>query len=207
MRKFSFPDLAEFQIFKTLTTPAKTQDFLNSFPINFEPEGETCRSPLQTLRHGTAHCFEGAVLAAAIFWYHGRPPFLIDLETGTHDESHVIAPFREGMHWGAVSKTNHAVLRYRDPVYASVRELVMSYFHEYFLDTGEKTLRAYSRNPLNLLEFDDDWLIAEHPLWGVHDNLVAAPHEKIAPHALRLRPADSIEIRAGTLTEWKRPRR
>lgn len=206
MRLFPFPDLPEFTVFKKLHSPVKVQDFVNSLPINFEPKGDTCRAPLCTLRHGRAHCFEGAVLAAAIFWYHRRPPLLLDLETTHKDESHVVALFREGKYWGAVSKTNHSVLRFRDPVYKNVRELAMSYFNEYFLDSGEKTLRTYSKEPFNLLEFEDDWLTAAHPIWGVHDELVFATHEKIAPERIlkHLRGADPIEIKAGTLTEWKK---
>lgn len=183
MRRFPFLDVPEFKIFKKLKSPPRVQDFLNSLSINFEPDGDTCRSPQSTLQHGTAHCFEGAVLAAAIFWYHDRTPLLLDLETTQKDESHVIAPFKEGKYWGAVSKTNHSVLRFRDPVYKTVRELAMSYFHEYFLDSGEKTLRRYSKEPFNLLDFEDDWLTAEYPIWGVHDALVCAPHEKAASDA------------------------
>ena len=164
MRHFPFLNIPEFKIFKKLDSPAKAQDFLNSLPINFEPEGETCFSPLRSLEAGTAHCFEGAALAAAIFWSHGRAPLLLDLETTLKDESHVVALFKEGRYWGAVSKTNHSVLRFRDPVYKSIRELAMSYFNEYFLDSGEKTLRSYSKKPLDLLEFEDDWLIADYPI-------------------------------------------
>lgn len=206
MRRFPFPDTPEFKTFRKLDSPAKVQDFLNSLPINFELGDETCRSPLETLRSGTAHCFEGATLAAAIFWYHGRPPLLLDLETMRKDESHVVAPFREGRYWGTVSKTNHGVLRFRDPVYKTIRELVMSYFHEYFLDSGEKTLRRYSKRPLELLDFEDEWLTAEYPIWGVHDELISAPHTQIAPERLlkQLRRADAIEIKAGALTQWKR---
>ncbi len=206
MRQFAFADTPEFKIFKKLDSPAKVQDFLNSLPINFEHGGETCRSPLHTLRNGTAHCFEGAVLAAAIFLYHGRTPLLLDLEATRKDESHVLALFTEGKYWGAVSKTNHSVLRFRDPVYRSVRELAMSYFNEYFLDSGEKTLRSYSSEPLNLLDFEDTWLTVDYPIWGVHDELAYASHQKIAPDPIlkRLRRADQIEIEVGKLTEWKR---
>ena len=205
MRPFPFSDVSEFQSFKKFNTPAKVQDFLNTLPINFEQDGETCSSPLATLAHGMAHCFEGAVLAAGIFWYHGRPPLLFDLETTDKDEPHVVALFRESGYWGAVSKTNHGVLRFRDPIYKSLRELALSYFHEYFLDSGEKTLCRYSKNPFTLLDFEDDWLTAEYPIWGVHDALAFARHTLIAPkRALaRLRRADNIEISAGKLTEWK----
>jgi hypothetical protein len=205
MRRFPFSDVPEFRVFKKLDSPAKVQDFLNLLPINFEPGGETCRSPREALRVGTAHCFEGAALAAGIFWYQGRAPLLLDLETTLKDESHVVALFKEGGRWGAVSKTNHSVLRFRDPVYKTIRELVLSYFNEYFLDSGEKTLRSYSKMPLNLLEFEDDWLTASHPIWGVNDELISVSHEKIASDYIfkHLRFADHIEIEAGKLIEWK----
>ena len=206
MQKFPFKDVPEFKVFKKLTTPAKVQDFLNSLPINFEKNGETCRSPIEVVRANTAHCLEGAVLAAAIFWYHGRPPLLLDLETGLEDQSHVVALFKEDGYWGAVSKTNHGVLRFRDPVYKTIRELALSYFNEYFLDSGEKTLRTYSAKPLNLLDFEDDWVTTTYPVWGIHDELVDAPHKKIAPAKImkNLRRVDKIEIEAGKLTEWKK---
>ncbi len=206
MQAFPFKDREEFKIFKKLNTPAKVQDFVNTLPFNFEKKGETCHSPLGVLRHNTANCLEGAMLAASIFWSQGRAPLLLDLETGLNDESHVVALFKEGNYWGAVSKTNHGVLRFRDPVYKTIRELALSYFNEYFLNaTGEKTLRAFSTKPLDLTKFEDEWLIADYPLWGIHDALVDAPHTHIAPEKImkNLRRADAIEIKAGTITEWK----
>lgn len=174
--------------------------------MNFEKDGETCNSPLYVLKNKSAHCFEGALVAAATLWYHGRPPLLLDLETGLNDESHVIAPFKENGLWGAISTTNHAVLRYREPIHKTIRELVLSYFHEYFLDTGIKTLKSFSTKPLDLTLFDDEWPIAEYPVWGIHDTLVDAPHSPIAPEkALKnLRRADLIEIQAGKLTVEKK---
>lgn len=205
MRRFPFPNIPEFKRFAALDTPAKIQDFLNALPINFEKSGDTCRSPLAALQHGEIHCLEGALLAAAICWYQGRPPLIFDLETTLKDESHVVALFKENTRWGALSKTNHAVLRFRDPVYATLRELALSYFHEYFLDDGTKTLRAYSKKPFDLLDFEDEWLIAEYPVWGIHDELVYAPHVAVAPRVAlkRLRPADPIERVAGKSVEWK----
>ena len=203
---FPFPNVSEFKVFKKLNTPAKVQDFLSALAMNFETDGETCRSPREALLHGTAHCFEGAALAAAVFWYQGRAPLLLDLETTGADESHVVAPFREGRYWGAVSKTHHSVLRFRDPVYKSIRELAMSYFHEYFLDNGQKTLRRFSKHPLDFRAFADDWLVADYPIWGVHDTLITARHERVASASVlkHLRRADPIEITAGKLVQKKR---
>ena len=136
-------------LFKKLNTPAKAQDFLNKIPFNFEKGGETLKSPLYTLRTGKAHCFEGALLGAYILSLHGFPPLVLHLKATRGDYDHVVAPFKINGFWGALSKTNHAVLRYREPVYKNIRELVISYFHEYFLDSGAKTLRQYSE-PFNL---------------------------------------------------------
>ena len=147
------------------------------------------------------------MLAAAIFWYHGEPPLLLDLKTTKNDYDHVVMPFRQGNRWGAVSKTNHAVLRYRDPIYRDIRELAMSYFNEYFLDTGTKTLRSFSTKPLDLLKFNDEWLTARHNLWNIHDALDNAAHTNILPKGFTphmLRPADRIEIKAGKIIEWKK---
>src|SRR5512132_4274323 len=128
MRKFPARHVPEFEVFKKLDTPAKIQDFLDSFPQNLEWDGETCHSPLYVLRHRKAHCMEGAMLAAAILWYHGEKPLVMDLKTTKRDVDHIVAPFKAGGRWGALSKVNTATLRYRDPVYRSIRELAMSYF-------------------------------------------------------------------------------
>ena len=202
-----FPDIyrKEFGIFKKLNSPAKIQDFLDALPVNFEPEGDTCRSPLMALRENKAHCIEGAMIAAAACWYHGTKPLLLDLKTSRDDSDHVIAPFKENSLWGAMSKTNHAVLRYRDPLYKTVRELAMSYFNEYFLDNGKKTLRSFS-TPFSLLAFDDEWLTSPENLWGIPEGLDASPHfEIIKKEALRrLRLAHPIEIQAGKLVQWEK---
>ena len=206
-RMQKFPDIHrnEFGIFKKLASPAKIQDFLDALPINFEEQGDTCRSPLAALRENKAHCIEGAMVAAAAFWYHDKKPLLLDLKTTRDDSDHVVALFKENGHWGAVSKTNHAVLRYRDPIYRTVRELALSYFNEYFLDNGKKTLRSFSA-PFSLLAFDDEWLISDQNLWGIPEGIDAAPHFQIIKKDAikRLRPAHPIEIQAGKLVEWSK---
>lgn len=206
MRKFPRRDVKEFRAFRGLASPAKVQDLLNNLRFNFEQGKETCRSPLMVLKHGEAHCMEGSMLAAAIFWYHGHRPLLLDLRTVPADKDHVVVLFKKGGYWGAVSKTNHAVLRYRDPVFRTVRELAMSYFNEYFLDDGGKTMRSFSR-PFSLLRYDEEWLTTERDLWEIPADLDASPHAPALPQSARpLRPADNVEIRAGKITEWK-PRR
>lgn len=204
MRPFPSPVPKEFTIFKKLDSPVKIQNFLDTLPINFEERGDTCASPLTVLRTNQAHCIEGAVLAAAALWYHDEKPLLLDLKTVKGDSDHVVTLFKQYNRWGAISKTNHAVLRYRDPVYRSVHELAMSYFHEYFLDNGKKTLRSFS-TPFNLLGFDDEWLTSPENLWGVAEGLDASPHYNLlAKDADKLlRPAHPLERQAGKLVEWE----
>ena len=135
-----------------------------------------------------------------------NPPRVLHLEATEDDYDHVVAVFKQDGCWGAVSKTHHSVLRFRDPVYKSIRELAMSYFHEYFLDNGQKTLRKFSKHPLDFRAFADDWLVADYPLWGVHDTLITARHERVASASVlkHLRRADPIEITAGKLVQKKR---
>ncbi len=171
----------EIKIFKKLNTPAKIQDFIDKLLPNFEKSGETCSSPRTTLARGTAHCLEGAYLAAAILWFHGEKPLLLDLKSSKKDFDHVVTLFKKDGYWGAISKTNHAVLRYREPVYKTIRELALSYFHEYFTNhDGRKTLRSFSR-PFNLKKFGKSWIIINEDLWDIGAALDDSPHIEIVP--------------------------
>jgi hypothetical protein len=202
-----FPE--EFSIFKKLRTPAAIQDFVNDFEMNFTGRWHTYASPLVVLQTGKAHCMEGAMLAAAALWHIGHPPLLLDLKTTDHDDDHVVALFKEGGRWGAISKTNHAVLRYRDPVYRDPHELAMSYFNEYFLDSGVKTMRSYSA-PFDLLQCraarGDEWLTSHGDLSNIAEALDFSKHFQIVSAAAtrRLRRADRSEIEAGKIVEWGR---
>lgn len=196
----------EIKLFKRLNTPRKVQNFLDTIPINFEPTGDTFISPREVLKQNRAHCIEGACLAAAILRFHGHEPLIVDLTAVKGDFDHVIAVFKQHGHWGAISKTNHIVLRYREPVYKNIRELVMSYFHEYIHnDTKAKTLRSYT-NPINLSQFDDKgWTTEEKNLWYIVTKILETPHHKILnrKQIATLRKADPVEIQAGEITEWK----
>lgn len=194
----------ELKILKSLDNPRKIQDFLNSLKINFEEEGDTCMSPRMVLKKRKCHCIEGAMLACAAFLIHGKKPLIVDLTSSKDDFDHVIAVFQENGKWGAISKTNHAVLRYREPVYNSIRELVMSYFHEYFDNNGKKTLRSFS-DAIDLSKLGEKWITSEEDVWEVPEYLVRVKHYKIVePFEVRkLRRADNLEIEAGKLVEWK----
>jgi hypothetical protein len=169
----------EVSILKKLNRPEKIQRFIDEdIAYNKEKDGETCRSPRRVLRDRLGHCFEGALLAAAALRVNGHPPLVVDLEA-IRDDDHVLAVFKNNGHWGAVAKSNYAGLRFREPVYRSARELVMSYFEHYYNLRGEKTLRRYSR-PLNLGKFDSvGWMTAEEDLWDINNFFGKWPHYSI----------------------------
>lgn len=198
---------AERRVFERLNAPQKIQDYLDRMPANvLGPKEHTMLSPRRVIEAHKAHCMEGAMFAAAALAYHGHKPLLMDLETAEDDYDHVVALFRQRGRWGAISKTNYPVLRWRDPVYASPRELAMSYFHEYFLDNGTKTLMRYS-SPFDLTKFDPAaWVVAANNVDWLADKLSAAPHSPIAPAAAmrKLRKASKIEIAATSLREWQK---
>lgn len=193
----------ERALVRRLNTPQKIQDYLDTIPINFEVDGDTHYTPRQVLQKNTAHCIEGAVLGAVCLWYHGYPPLVMDFLTTTDDEDHVVAPFKQNGYWGALSKTNHPIIRYRDPIYRTLHELARSYYHEYFMfDSGKKTLDTYSK-PLNLRRFGDRVLTSDD-LWWVGEELDEMPHYSLVPKSQRrlIRPADTISRKGASITEW-----
>ena len=165
----------ETRLLRNLSTPWKIQNFLNSIPYNTEPDGDTCRSPRRVMRDRTAHCFEAALFAAAALRVNGAPPLILDL-VAVRDTDHVIAIYKMDGCWGAVAQSNYSGLRFREPVYRTLRELAMSYFEDYYNPRGEKTLRQYSR-PVNLKRFDAlNWMTAEEDVWEIPEYLVEIPH-------------------------------
>lgn len=196
----------ELKIFKKLNTPIKIQDFLDTMPVNWERKGETYMSPRRVLREKKMHCFEGALFAAVALWLNGEPPLVMDFQN-KGDDDHVIALYKRNGYWGAISKTNHSTLRYRDPVYKTLRELAMSYFHEYWNNkSGKKTLVAYSAKPFNLRRFGTKWITSEEDLDHMVNAVDDAPHDKIIPKKNQkfIRMADKMERRAGKIIEWKK---
>lgn len=199
----------EVKVLRALNSPRKIQDFLNKIPINFEEQGDTCMSPRRVLKENKAHCMEGAMFAAAALRVNGEKPLVVDLDTTDDDDAHVICVFKRNGRWGSISKTNHAVLRYREPIYRDIRELAMSFFHEYFKDSGKKTLRRYSV-PVNLSRFDKiNWMTSEKDVWEIPEYLVDVKHFPILTRKqiAGLRLADTLEIEAGKIIEWKDPRK
>lgn len=198
----------EFDFLKSLSTPIKIQDYLDSTPFNFEKKGDTHMSPRRVLREHKAHCIEGALLAATALWIQGEPPVIMNLsaQLGKGDVDHVITLYKRSGYYGAISKTNHSVLRFRDPIYRTPRELVLSYFHEWFInETRQKTLECYSK-PLDMRRFGTGWITTEENLWNVADILSGLPHYYLVPkgHWRYVRKADDMELLAGTHIEWEK---
>ena len=194
----------EEQTLRRLNTPIKIQDFLDALPLNHEKRGQTYLSPRRVLREHKAQCLEGAMLAATALWLQGQKPLLMDFRTLPEDEDHVVALYQVNGYWGAISKTNHAILRFRDPVYRTLRELALSYFNEYFMfESGKKTLSEYS-TPLDLSKRFKGWVTAEEDLFEIAYAVDDIRHFPLVPKKNKkyLRKADAMEIRAGKLIEW-----
>lgn len=148
------------------------------------------------------------MFAAVCLLFHGRDAWLMDLRAIPADHDHVVCLFRERGRWGALSKSNHVVLRWRDPIYATPRELAMSYAHEYFLSGGKKSLLSFSR-PFALRRFAPRrWVNAEEELDWLIAALDDSRHEAIAPKAaLRARrTASRFERRVVDIEEYPHPR-
>lgn len=138
-----------------LDAPDRIQAFLDKIPYSAEP---IYRCPLQVLRDRRAHCFDGAVLAAAMLQHIGFPALILEMLPNSRDDDHILALYKRDGHWGAVAKSNFVGLRYREPIFRNLRELVLSYFEQYFNVEGEKTLRGYTV-PLDLKVFDGiNWM-------------------------------------------------
>lgn len=188
---------AEVRKLRSLKDPHGIQRFLDELPYHL---ADTAWSPRVVLRESTAHCFEGAMFAAAALRINGYPPMVFDLEA-ENDTDHVVAIYRRGGHWGAVAKSNFTGCRYREPVYRSLRELAMSYFEVYFNLRRDRSLRAFSR-PVNLARFDRmEWMTTEKPLWFVGEYLFTVRHYKLLRPGMarRLHRLDDRSFRAGCL--------
>ena len=186
-----------YNVLGKLSTPEKIQRYLDELPYNKEKNGETCRSPRLVIKHNSAHCFEGALFAAAALRVSGRPPLILDL-AAVRDDDHVIAVYRTDDCWGAIGKSNYSGLRFRSPVYRTLRELALSFFEHYYNLKGEKTLRSYSR-PVNLSRFDSiAWMTAEEPLWAIPEYLCEIRHIPIFEPTRRMYMDDRL-YKAGLL--------
>jgi len=171
-KNFSKEELA---FFKKLKSPIDVQQFLNETKYN--PDSVTC-SPKTIIHSRTANCFEGALFGAAALRMFGHKPIIVDL-IAENDDDHVIAIFKQNNCYGAIAKSNTTTLRFREPVYRTLRELVMSYFDFYFNTLGEKSLRSYSV-PVNLSRFDKfKWMTTDEDLEFMGDYLFTVKHYPI----------------------------
>jgi hypothetical protein len=163
---------SELRTLRALKTPVGIQRWLDDMPYHL---AGTAWSPRMVLREKTAHCLEGAIFAAAALRVLGFPPLIFDLEAD-QDTDHVLAVFKSRGHWGAIAKSNFTGCRYREPVYPTLRELALSYFHTYFNLRGERTLRRYSQ-AVNLARFDrQGWMTTEKNIWFIAEYLCDIPH-------------------------------
>jgi hypothetical protein len=186
----------ERAIVSGLTRPAGIQAFLDSIPYSTD---DFYRCPLRVLQDRTAHCFDGAMFAAMALRRIGYPPLILDLLSNGRDDEHLLALYKDDGCWGAVAKSNFVGLRFREPVYRSIRELVMSYFEQYYNLEREKTLRGYT-GPLNLKSFDRlNWVTVDETM-----ELIAQRTEEIRRILLidpemekRLSPVDERSFQAG----------
>jgi hypothetical protein len=189
---------SERQLMDGLNSPIKIQSFLDAVPYS---EDEFYRCPLRVLRERKAHCFDGGLFAAMALRRIGHPPLILELIPNGRDDDHILALFKRYNHWGAVAQSNFTGLRYREPVYRSLRELVMSYFEDYFNAAGEKTLVGY-RGPINLKVFDSlEWMSSDTGLEKLSTDMdryrirpVISPEMSAA-----LAPLDERSLRAGML--------
>lgn len=162
---------------RSLNTPVKIQRFLDAMTYQY---ADTAWSPLRALREGKGHCLEGALVAAAALRLNGHPPLVMDLEA-VRDDDHVIALYRERGLWGGIAKSNYAGLRFRAPVFRTLRELALSYFESYYNLRGERSLRNYS-GPVNLSRLDGrGWMTSEEDVWCVPELLIASRHYPLFP--------------------------
>jgi hypothetical protein len=198
---------AERGVFARLDTPQKLQTYIERMPPNFELKGDTAMSPRTMLKARTCHCAEAAMFAAAVLIFHGHDAWLMDIRALPSDSDHVITLFKTRGLWGAISKSNHAVLRWRDPIYRTPRELAMSYAHEYNLNGGKKSMLSFSR-PFSLTRYAPRrWVIAPDDLDWLLYALDISPHEAVAPpRALRnRRRMTRVELKSQDVTEWPVP--
>jgi hypothetical protein len=186
---------AELTALCRLSTPERIQRFVDDLTYRAE---DAAACPRQVLVERRAHCLDGALFAAAALRRLGHPPALLDLRA-VRDDDHVLAVYRVDGCWGALAKSNFVGLRSREPVHRTLRELVLSYFEQYFNLDGEKTLREFSP-PLSLRQFDRlAWEFDAAPLPVISERLDALRHRRLLTRAQerRLAEVDARSMKGG----------
>jgi hypothetical protein len=188
----------ELRIFAKLTSPFKIQEFLDSLPYSDE---DRYRCPRSVLHENIAHCYDGAVFAASALRMIGYPPLLVEILPNDRDDDHILAVFQQSSKWGALAKSNFVGLRYREPVYHSLQELIMSYFESYFNIARERTLIGYTA-PLNLKRFDAlNWMVNDTAMDAIGDALDRGRKFRVITPAIarKLSHVDMRSYKAGLL--------
>ena len=188
----------EAALLRRLTPEWRIQKVLDD--TTYDGAGAACRSPRRVLRERTAQCLDGALCAAAALRLQGHPPLIMDLEAD-RDDDHVVAIFRRNGHWGAIARSNYSGLRFREPVFRTLRELALSYFEHYFNLRRQKSLRRYSV-PVDLSRFDDrQWMTSDADQWEIGAHLVHVRHFALLTPAMQrdLGPVDRRLFDAGKL--------
>jgi hypothetical protein len=189
---------SERRILGPLTSPGKIQTFLDELAYSTE---ETYRCPLRVLRERVAHCYDGALFAAGMLRRLGHPPLILEMLPNHRDDDHLLALFKQDGHWGAVGKSNFVGLRFREPIHRTLRELVLSYFEQFYNVEREKTLRGYTL-PLNLESFDrHGWMVKDEPLERIAEKLDRMRRVRVLTLKMvkRLSPLDTRAYQAGLL--------
>jgi hypothetical protein len=179
-----------------LSPPWRIQKFLDE--LEYDVAGAGCRSPRRVLSERKVQCMDGALFAAAALRVQGERPLILDLEA-VQDDDHVIALYRRKGLWGAVARSNYSGLRFREPLFRTVRDLVLSYVEGYFNLRRQKTLRRYSR-PFDLSRFDRiGWMTSEEDLWEIPNYLVGIPHFRLLTlvQERALAPVSKVVFEAG----------
>jgi hypothetical protein len=190
-------DPAAEELLSALERPEDIQRLLDDTPYSTD---KFYRAPARVLSERRAHCVDGALLAALALRRRGDPPLVLDMRA-ERDDDHVIAVFKRRGRFGAIAKSNVVCLRYREPVYRTLRELVMSYFEFYYNTDGDKALRSYS-TPIDLRRFDHlEWHVNDAAAEVICDALDRARHHPLLtrPMIASLSPVDDRTYRAGLL--------
>lgn len=183
------------KIFSGLTTPALIQEYLDSIPYRIEDDNYCA---LSVFRDGKAHCFDGSLFAAIALRQIGYQPVIVQT-LPQDDDDHMLTVYKRNHRFGALAKSNFVGLRAREPVYASLRELVMSYFNDFYNLDKIFSLRGYTL-PIHLEPYD-------RHLWATSDEgaqvLVQRLHtirkiRLLSPEMIAdLSPINAISYQAG----------
>jgi len=117
------------------------------------------------------------------------------------DDGHALAIYKKNGKYGSLAKSNFTGLRYRSPIYRTIREVVLSYFENYFNLKKELTLRQYT-HPLYLTEkLFSNWQTRENDLYDISDYIdTLRTYTIVTPkEAKSLRMVDDRLFNAGLL--------